>query len=340
MSKKTIRILLLALLGILFIIGLIISLFLGRVTMNPAGTIGNTGGNLNNAGLFCEYNGTVYFSNSYDGGSLYSMEPSEGNIRKLNNVQVRNLLAGGKYLYYFQLGASGDAGLGYVRSIRSFNRCTLNGKNAVGLTRDIVVTGQLVDNYLYLLTAGSEQPSFYKLKIDKSEKTELADYQLNPACASNGIIYYNGTQQDHYLYGLDTSTDTSSEFWQGNIWYPILDGDYFYYLDVANDYRLCRYSRSAQQVEVLTNDRVDCFNVGSGYIYYQKNGDTPQLKCMRVDGTAVSVIADGVYNNINMTSQYVYFMEYNNETTLYHSYIGSTGYDVFSGARDTAYSSM
>ena len=36
-----------------------------RIAMNPAGTVGNTAGNLNNDGLFCEYDGTVYFLNPY-----------------------------------------------------------------------------------------------------------------------------------------------------------------------------------------------------------------------------------------------------------------------------------
>ena len=28
------------------------------------------------------------------------------------------------------------------------------------------------------------------MKIDKSDKTDLADYEINPACAVNGTIYY------------------------------------------------------------------------------------------------------------------------------------------------------
>lgn len=337
MKKKTKHILI-AIAVILVFAGLFTAVLLkGMIAMNPPGTVGNTGGNLNNGGFFCEYNGAVYFSNSFDNGSLYSMDPSEGNIRKLNSVKTRNILAGGKYLFYFQLGASGEAGLGSVRSVKSFNRCNLDGSRAVGLTRDIVVTGQLVDNYLYLLTAGEPNPEFYKMKIDKSERETLADYIVNPACAVSGSIYFNGTQQDHYLYALDTATDTIREVWQGNLWYPVVDGDYVYYMDLEGNYRLCRYSMSQDLVEVLTDDRVDCFNVGNGYIYYQKNSaDDPQLKGMRTDGTAVTVIAQGNYSNINMTSQYVYFQEYGNESTMYHMPLGGTQYEVFEGARTAA----
>lgn len=307
----------------------ILAIFSDYIPMNPEGTVGNTAGNLNNGGLFCEYDGKVYFSNAADHGSLYSMNPDESNVRKLNNLNVCNILAGGNFLYYFQLGDSSDTSFGNIVSTESFNRCKLNGKGSTGLTRDIVVKAQLVDNYLYMLTATNDGPSFYKMKIDKSDKKILGSENINPACAESGTIYYNGIDKNHYLYGLDTATDQTYEVWKGNLWYPILDGDYIYYLDVANNYRICRYSMSQNVIEILTHDRADCFNVGNGYVYYQKNSSTPQLICMRTDGSDVQVVAEGVFTNINMTSQYVYFQDYDDESSLYHSYIGSGYYDVF-----------
>ncbi len=297
-----------------------------QVTMNPTGTVGNTGGNLNNAGLFCEYNNTVYFANPKDGYSLYTMTTDEQNVTKLTDSEVCNILAGGDYIYYFQK-SSHDESMGNVRISRSFFRCDLDGNHATSLTSDTVVCGQLVDNYLYLLIAQNGSPLFYKLKIDKSEKIQLANYVVNPASAQGGHIYYNGTGSDHYLYSLNTVTEVPSELWQGNIWYPIADGDYVYFLDVENNYRLCRYVLSQKTVEVLTEDRVENYNIGNGYVYYQCNSTTaPALKMMRTDGTGLTVIAEGNYNNINMTSKYVYFQEFGSPTSLYHSEIGSLFY--------------
>lgn len=307
--------------------------FTGRVKMNPDGTVGNTAGNINNSGLFCEYGSKVYFSNTFDGGSLFVMNPDETGLKRLKTLNVRNILAGGSYLYYFQAGSSSsDSGPGQIQGIRSFDRCKLNGSGSASLTRDVVVSGQLVDNYLYLLTAQSSGPLFYKIKIDKTNKTTLAEYNLNPACAENGVIYYNNTQSDHYLCALNTKTDSTSEVWRGNLWYPVKEGDYIYYMDVANNYRLCRYSLSLDIIEVLTHDRVDCFNVGGGYIYYQKNGADAQLKCMLTDGSNVMIIAEGNYTNINMTSRYVYFQPFGDDTTMYHSPLGSGYYESFQAA--------
>lgn len=319
--------------GIVVALLLVSAVFSDRVTSNPPGTVGNTAGNLNNGGLFCEYNNTVYFSNPLDNGTLYAMNPDETDIRKLNSMQVRNILAGGDYLYYFQLKAAKEEGaLGAVTNTHAFNRCNLKGEQAVSITRDVVVTGQLVDDYLYLLTAGDEHPIFYKIKTDKSDMVHLADYSINPACVSNGMIYYNGTQDDHALYRLDTTTDVTENIWSGNLWYPVLNGDYIYYMDLNSNYQLCRYSLSEKKVEILTHDRVDSFNVGSGYIYYQTNDATnPQLKCMHTDGSNVLVVADGIYSNINMTSQYVYFQEFDVEGSLYHARLGSDNASIFAG---------
>ena len=54
-----------------------------RTHFNEGYVNGNTAGNLYNGGLFCEYDGTVYFSNPSDGGKLYSMSPDGSNLAKL-----------------------------------------------------------------------------------------------------------------------------------------------------------------------------------------------------------------------------------------------------------------
>lgn len=336
MKRKSRTTLVFILVIALFVLALgvlaVILYFTQRTAPNPDGTVGNTAGNLNNSGLFCEYDGTVYFSNANDGGSLYAMSPDESNVSKLNNLKVINILAGGNYLYYFQTGAASEteSGFNQLPGMHTFSRSRLDGKDTATITTDVVVTGQLVNNYLYLLTTSKSAISFYKIKIDQTDKVELADYAINPACAYNGIIYYSGTQTNHYLYALNTATDTSSEFWRGNLWYPALDGDYVYYLDVENNYRLCRYSISQNNIQVLTEDRVDCYNISGSYIYYQKNSETePQLKCMRTDGSEVQVIAEGNYTNINTTSRYVYFQPFGNDTIMYHSPLGASGYSTF-----------
>lgn len=338
MKKNTQIIIVVSVFAVLFLFLGGVLLLSGYVEPNPVGTVGNTAGNINNSGLVCEYEGTVYFANAFDGGSLYSMTVDEQDIQRLNSVETQNILAGGKYLYYFQTGAaSTGSGFGQLDGMKSFDRCDLKGNNSTALTNDVVTSGQLVDNSLYLMTAHSKGVRFYKMGIDGENEVTLAEHIVNPACAQDSIIYYNGTVEEHYLYTLDTRSDVSEVLWKGNLWYPVLDGGYVYYMDVANDYRLCRYSLTQDVIEVLTNDRVDCFNLGGGYIYYQKNSSAePQLKCMQIDGSNVQVVAEGIFTDINMSSKYVYFKEFGLDNVMYHSSLGSNYYEPFYGAQEAA----
>lgn len=297
-----------------------------KIPANPDGTIGNTAGNLNNGGLFCEHKGRVYFANPEDSNCLYSMTVDETDVQKLYAGNVCNILTGGEYVYYFMREPVGTS-LDNLRVSHAFFRSELDGEKTKILTKDVVIHTQLVNDTLYILTVDKKGPVFYRMNTDRSHYKELDRNNINPSCAYDGMIYYNGTFLNHYLYALDTQTDTSNVLWKGNLWYPVLEGNYFYYLDVENNYRLCRYDYTKEVVEILTHDRVDCFNVGSGYIYYQCNSkEEPALKRMQLDGSDVTIIAEGNYTAIHMTSKYVYFKEFGEDNNWYHSPIGSDTY--------------
>lgn len=339
MNKRLHTTLITIVIVLLFVVIFVVSIRSEKITLNPSGTIGNTAGNLNNRGLFCEYGGVVYFSNPYDKDSLYSMSPNETNLKKLGSAPIELINAGGKYLYYFQTAADGSAGLGYVRTRNGIYRSNLNGKEANCLSTATVFSMQVINNYLYYLTSDANGPHFYKQKIDGSEETLIADTQINPASVVGSTIYFNGTENDHELYALNTADDSISAIWAGNIWYPIVDGDYVYYMDVANNYRLCRYSLSGDVIEVLTNDRVDTYNLCGNMIYYQKSSiSDPCLKRMNKDGSNNELIADGIYSEINATSQYVYFHPYDSMVPTYRTPInGPVTVSTFDAAMNAAF---
>ena len=56
------------------ITGLVIYHFVSKVKLNSSYVNGNTAGNLYNAGLFCESDGEVFFSNTNDNGRLYAID--------------------------------------------------------------------------------------------------------------------------------------------------------------------------------------------------------------------------------------------------------------------------
>lgn len=338
MTTKTKNIIILSItFGILLIL-LVCMLLSGRIPMNDEYTVGNTAGNLNNGGYFCESDGKVYFANAYDNYALYSMNPDETDLKKINSNSVSCINAGGKYLYYFMESGTGGEGLGYMMRTYGIYRSKKNGSQSTCLDRSATVSLQLCGNYLYYENRTNDPTVLTKIKIDKSDKTNVTNYAVNPACYVNGKIYFNGTTDDHALYTLDTATDQITNIWQGNIWNPIFMDGYVYYMDVANNYRLCRYSLSDDVIEVLTNDRVDLFNVYDNMIYYQTCSETePALKRMVIDGSSPETVAEGVYEKINITSQYVYFNQFGESVPVYKtSTYGAVNVTTFDAAQVAA----
>lgn len=295
-----------------------------RVKMNTGFVTGNTAGNLNNGGLFCEKNGVVYFSNLYDNGCLYSMNADGSDMKKLTTSGVSSINADDHYLYYYMDSSKSGRGLGYMQRTYGIYRSNLNGKKTECLKRGNAITLQLCGNYLYYQNFDNDNKNgteLFKIKIDKKEDVRVADYNVNPASCVDGTFYFAGTENDHYLYALNAANDMVSLVWNGgDVWNPVYENGYFYFMDVANNYRLCRYSPSANLVEVLTNDRVDFFNICGDLIYYQKSSQTqPALMRMYTDGSHVEVIADGVYKNINITADYTYFVPFETDTVIYRT---------------------
>ena len=316
---------------------LIISNIQSKIPSNDISVTGNTAGNLNNGGLFLELDGKVYFSNSYDNGCMYSMNTDETSLTKITSSSVSSINGAGDYLYYFMDSGNGGKGMGYM--VRTFGvyRSKLDGSDSTCLVKDGCITMQLVGDYLYYQRYNNKDfTKFHKIKTDKSEDILVSDSIINPAACHNGIIYHNGTETDHYLYAFDTRTDSSTAIMEGNIWYPVYYQGYIYYMDLSSDYSLCRYSLSDSTVEMLTTDRVDAFNVGGSYIYYQKNEkDNNALMRMKLDGSNPEVVAEGVYTDIHMTSNYVYFKDFFDEITIYHTPCeGMIHVTPFTAARD------
>lgn len=340
MTNKQKNILILSITGVILIVLLVLVILSSRIPMNDEFTTGNTPGNLNNGGYFCELDERVYFANAYDNFALYSMNPDETDLIKLNDGAVSSINAAGNYLYYFQNSGSTDVGgIGGAVRISGIYRSNLKGKSVIGLDRCNIVSMQLCGNYLFYEKYDKQVgTSLTKVRIDKKDMQTVAEGIINPNCCVNGKIYYNGTAEDHYLHALDVSTSRDSVIWQGNIWNPIVQGDYVYYMDVGENYRLCRYNLLNNVVEVLTNDRIDMFNVYDNYIYYQvSSADSPALKRMMTDGSSQEIVREGVYQNINITSEYVYFNSFNESTPVYKTYTyGPINVTTFDAAREAA----
>ncbi|MBE5881495.1 MAG: DUF5050 domain-containing protein [Lachnospiraceae bacterium] len=320
-SKKKV-VLITTIILVLLIALYIINDYQKRVPQNPEGTVGNTAGNLNNGGYFCESDGMVYFANAYDGGTLYCMNPDESEVKKLNRSEVSQLNAAGKYLYYYQKNSSSYPDFSFLIRTYGLYRTNKKGRDPVCLDKSDCGNVSLADNTLFYTKPvdGAQTLHLFAIGTDKKNAREVADYLVNPSSVSEGTIYYNGTESDHYLYAYDTLTGQESLIKEYNMWFPTLHGQSIYFLDLESDYELCRYNLYDDTMTVLTTDRVESFNLTAQYIYYQTiDTDTPALMRMGLDGSNPELVSEGVYRDINVTSQYVYFRSYAADMPMYHT---------------------
>ena len=265
------------------------------------------------------------------------MNPDETEIVKLSDARVSSLNAAGNYLYYYQSSTGGSDNFASMFRIDGLYRCKKNGKSSLCLKRVPVPSLSLVDNTVFYQSYSTKKgTSLCRIDIDKQNYEEIADYVINPASVQDGRIYFGGTQGDHYLYALDADNNGISVIYPGNVYNPVVEGDYVYYMDISSDYRLCRYSLSTQTAEVLTNDRLDFFNVAGDMIYYQKSdAREPALKRIRIDGSGEEVVSQGIYENINITSRYVYFNLYDEPIPVYRTPVnGPVQVSTFIAAED------
>ncbi|MBQ7067389.1 MAG: DUF5050 domain-containing protein [Lachnospiraceae bacterium] len=347
MSKRGKRILTTIVILILLIGVAILSSISKRIPKNPDGTVGNTAGNLNNKGLFCETENKIYFANAYDNYKLYSMNMDNTEIKKIGDVSVHYLCNGGNYLYYYQSSSEGGSGLGYLRSITGLYRMDLKKHSVNGISRYGSGMLQLVNNELYYKRYKKEEGvCLYAMSTSGKEDSLIlkeAD-AISPSCVWNNQIYFTYTSDKRGLYVLDPVTKAISLFVEGNIWFPQIVDGYVYYMDADKDYSLCRFSLSDSQAapELLTSDRVDTFLVYENMIYYQKNdADAPALKRMSLDGSNAEIVADGTFENLNGAGGNVYFNSFGSPTPVYYTPVsGSLMVNEFEGAKEAAIENM
>ena len=343
MNKKMIPVLIVLLVLIIGLGSFAVIRRVRGIEQNPEETVGNTGGNLNNGGYFCETADSIYFANFYDEGTLYRMNKDRSDIQKLSGAAVGFLNNGGNYLYYYQLNSSAASSLGFVVRVSGLYRSNLKGEQVICLDKADCDRVILIGNNVYYTKAvdGMDTLCLHRVSTDKKHQQMLTDFLLNPASAVNGIIYYNGTKEDHYLYTYDTRSDLSTLVAEYQMWFPVYDNGSIYFLDLSNNYRLCRLSLSDGALNVLTQDRVECFNVANGYVYYQTTDPTdPALYMTTSDGGEPVRLADGVYHNINIAGGYVYYTGFQTDIPMYTAPLGSASVSTFDEAKAIAMQEM
>lgn len=295
--------------------------FSTRIHFNDSYVNGNTSGNLYNAGLFCESNGEIFFSNQADNGKLYSMDTCKGHLKKLCDDTAMYINADKNYVYYVRSNnrsISSDTFFSFDKN--SLCRISRDGGKATVLDPDPCIYASLVGNYIYYLHYDSQSSTcLYKIKIDGTGQKKLMDHYVFTCNASGQYFYYNNPSTGQ-LYQYDTATDSASLFYDCNCYKPVvIDSSNVYYMDVSQNNAIVHVNINSPNPVTLTEGKIEHFNVYGSYIFYQQGGDNPALCVIKNDGSGYKELAKGEYSSINVTSSAVYFTDYFTQKVFYTS---------------------
>ncbi|WP_180272679.1 DUF5050 domain-containing protein [Konateibacter massiliensis] len=297
-----------------------------KTVFNKGNVSGNTAGNLYNKGIFCEYDGKIYFSNSYDNGTLYVMNTDGTHIRKLSADTVSYINVAGKYIYYTRNETNTFLTKDSLRkSFLGIYRRNTNGEDLLTLDEESSGAVSLGNNTLFYQTYDYyDDISLKRVSIDGTEKEYLFHDPVNPSCIIDGIMYYVDLYQNNSLMSLDIESSTSSLLYEGRLKNPIYHDNYIYFMDLTDGSSLFRINLPTLKKEKLSSEAVDSYNLYGDYIYYQSAGTSnPRFYRMKKDGTERETILEGNFCNINVTSNFVYFNQFGYDTPIYK--IGASG---------------
>ncbi len=289
--------------------------------MNSGYVNGNTAGNLYNGGLFCEYNGVIFFSNPSDGGKLYSMDSNGNNLKKLTDDVATYINADENYVYYIRNNAGESLDFNFVAFHRNaLVRVNHDGKNLVILDTEPCLYASLVGNYIYYIHYDQlEASTLYKVRIDGEEQQQVMSESVFTCNADGQFFYYNGMSSDGSIHRYDTVSDTSTVVYAGNCFQPIVkDGVDVYYIDGDTDCSIVHTNMNFDNPTFITRDSVDAYNVHGSYIYYQRFDKEGSALCMiKNDGTEFEVLREGDYCDIHVTSYFVFFRDFHTKEMYY-----------------------
>ncbi len=290
--------------------------YLSKDYYNDGYVNGNTAGNLYNSGLFCEYDNVIYFANPNDGMQLYRMNPDGSEIEKISDDSAAFINADENYIYYARSGDNSESYFSFL-NVYTHSLCRLrrDGRGeVVVLDTDPCMYASLVGNYIYYIHYNTtEASSLYSIKNDGEEKRQVFPQTYFTCCTDGQYIYYNGLENDHNVYRLDTATLAQTLVYEGNCWMPIVEDNYVYFMDCDNSYSLARADLTTGEKITLVNEWVDCFNVHNGVIYFQRNSSEPAFCSVNTDGSDYTVLKNGIYTKIHVAGDLVFFKDFTTE---------------------------
>jgi hypothetical protein len=259
----------------------------------------------------------IYFSNTNDGGTLYSMKTDGSDLRKLNEEWIQWFYLSDGMIYYqdgsgliysmktdgssqqrLSDDASGaihvlDGKIYYSNRNDDYKLYSMNidGSDRKKLSDDNPLYMNVVGDQIYYSGElnGSDAKGIYRIKTDGSEKTKLSDDLPFDMLVVDDWIYFNNQRDEYKLYAMRTDGSDRHKLIDDYALKMSIVGDRIYYVK-GDEWKVYSVKTDGSDRRLISDDHAEWLAIKDDLIYYTISGS--KIYSMKTDGSDKQLIAD------------------------------------------------
>ncbi|HWT74207.1 MAG TPA: DUF5050 domain-containing protein [Mobilitalea sp.] len=272
---------------------------------------------VNNCGNCAIQGEKIYYANSYDNGTLYSMNSNGSDNCKLNNDWTPWFYVSGDRIYYqngkdgmkiYVMNTDGSGGqklndddsgninvtgdrIYYSNTDDGFTLYSMNtdGSDRKKLNGDIPLYMNVVGDRIYYSGELSGTKGIYSVKTDGTDRIKLTDDSPYLMIVADGWIYYNNENDGSKLYAIRTDGSDRHKLNDDYALRINVVDDLIYYVN-GNEWKIYSINTDGGDRKLLSDDSADWLVVGDSRIYYTITG--AKIYSMNIDGSDKQLLAD------------------------------------------------
>jgi len=200
--------------------------------------------------------------------------------------------------------------------MKVFGVLTQKQKTLINLTDKPAKQLNVIDGVLYFLEESiSNNWDAYSMLVDGSDKKLLGSSNSSYIGAfDSGVYYYNAS--DKNLYFLEDEALYGDDFYDREMSFVQIVGDYLYYIEYDDDDEniaiLKQLNLESLELKTILEERVEdnenCIFVYGDYVFFCKYNDAFSLYRMNLDGTNEIKLTDERVYSLITDGEYVYYL--------------------------------
>lgn len=253
---------------------------------------GGAANSANNGLASATDDGTVYYldlaGDIYAGGreKLYRQSPGQTAPQAVNEDEAWNLTISGKYLYY-----SNWSDNHYIYRMDLTNgekqRLGTHPANQLNLAGNSLVyikwsnSRSVLDNTIYRLDLGSG-----------AAPRQLGSDPAENLCVAGDWVYYLNIADNYRMYKMKLDGSNRSKIADDQVIFMAVAGNTIYYSNYSDGQKLYAMGTDGSQRRKLTDDQAGFINIADGYIYYTNASANHALYRITTEGKNRRLIRD------------------------------------------------